>query len=56
MAQAAEVTVVEVDGIVDTGELNPENIHTPGIFITRIIQVKEDPGFPRHPERNFWRA
>ena len=56
MAQAAEVTVAEVDEIAETGELDPENIHTPGIFVKRIIKVKEDPGFPRHLERNFKRA
>ena len=56
MAQAAEVTVAEVDEIVEAGELDPESIHTPGIFVKRIIKVKEDPGFPRHLEMNFWRA
>jgi 3-oxoacid CoA-transferase A subunit len=56
MAQAAKVTIAEVDEIAETGELDPENIHTPGIFVKRIIKVKEDPGFPRHVERNFKRA
>jgi len=54
MATAARITIAEVDEIVETGELNPEVIVTPGIFVNRIVNVKEDPGFPRHLERSFW--
>ncbi len=54
MATAARVTIAEVDEIVDTGELDPEAIVTPGIFVNRIVKVKEDPGFPRHLDRSFW--
>ncbi len=38
MATAAEVTVVEVDEIVEAGELDPETIVTPGIFVDRIVK------------------
>ncbi len=37
MAPAAQVTVVEVDEIVEPGELDPECIVTPGIFVDRIV-------------------
>jgi len=37
-ATAGKVTVVEVEEIVDAGELDPDNIHTPGIFVNRIIK------------------
>ena len=37
MATSAEVTIVEVDEIVEPGELGPEDIVTPGIFIDRIV-------------------
>ena len=53
MAIAARTTIAEVDQIVDPGELDPESIVTPGIYVKRIVKVKEDPGFPRHLERNF---
>jgi 3-oxoadipate CoA-transferase alpha subunit len=53
MAIAARTTIAEVDQIVDPGELDPEAIVTPGIYVKRIVKVKEDPGFPRHLERNF---
>lgn len=53
MAIAARTTIAEVDRIVDSGELDPESVITPGIYVKRIVKVKEDPGFPRHLERSF---
>lgn len=38
MAMAAKTTVCEVEKIVPTGNLDPDNIHTPGIFIHRLIK------------------
>jgi 3-oxoacid CoA-transferase subunit A len=38
MATAARVTVAEVEKLVAPGELDPDQIHTPGIFVQRIIQ------------------
>lgn len=38
MATAAKVTIAEVEEIVQPGMLDPDNIHTPGIFVDRIIQ------------------
>lgn len=40
MATAGKVTVAEVEELVETGELNPDQIHTPGIFVQRIIISK----------------
>ena len=37
MATAGKVTIVEVEELVEIGELDPENIHTPGIYVDRII-------------------
>lgn len=37
MATAGKVTVVEVEEIVPTGSLDPDQIHTPGIYIDRIV-------------------
>ena len=39
MATAADVTIVEVEEIVATGELDPEAIVTPSIFVDRIVKV-----------------
>jgi 3-oxoacid CoA-transferase subunit A len=38
MATAAEVTVVEVEEIVETGVIDPDCVHTPGIFVHRIVR------------------
>jgi 3-oxoacid CoA-transferase subunit A len=37
VAMAGKVTVVEVEKIVETGELDPDQIHLPGIFVHRIV-------------------
>jgi len=39
MATAAKVTVAEVEHLVPAGEIDPDHIHTPGIFVKRIIEV-----------------
>ncbi|MCV7168693.1 MULTISPECIES: 3-oxoacid CoA-transferase subunit A [Mycolicibacterium] len=39
MATAAEMTVVEVARVVDAGELDPECVVTPGIFVDRILDL-----------------
>src|SRR5947209_11278875 len=38
MATAAKVTIAEVEEIVEVGALDPDHIHTPGIFVHRIFQ------------------
>lgn len=38
MASAGRITVVEVEEIVEPGELDPAQIHTPGIYVDRIIK------------------
>ena len=45
MATAAKVVIAEVDKIVPVGELPAENIHTPGIFVDRVVQVERDPHY-----------
>ena len=40
MAMAAKITVVEVEELVPMGEIRPEEVHLPGIFVQRIFQGK----------------
>ena len=40
MAMAGKVTVAEVDEIVPVGALDPNFIHTPGVFVQRIVEAK----------------
>jgi 3-oxoacid CoA-transferase A subunit len=41
MAMAARVTIVEVDKIVEVGEIDPEHVITPGIFVDRIVEIPQ---------------
>ncbi|MFL5145915.1 MAG: CoA transferase subunit A [Microvirga sp.] len=41
MATAAPVTVAEVEHLVEAGELDPDCIHTPGVYIKRMIHVPD---------------
>jgi 3-oxoacid CoA-transferase A subunit len=40
MAAAGRITIAEVEELVPIGELDPNNIHTPGIYVQRIFQGK----------------
>lgn len=40
MATAGKVTVVEVEEIVPVGTFDPDHIHTPGIYVQRLVQSK----------------
>ncbi len=39
MATAAATTIAQVTKVVETGELDPENVVTPGIYVNRVVQV-----------------
>lgn len=41
MATAARVTIAEVEHLVDPGAIDPEQVHTPGVFVSRIFQGKD---------------
>jgi 3-oxoadipate CoA-transferase alpha subunit len=43
MATAAKTVIAEVDQFVELGELSPEDVHTPGIFVDRVVQVERHP-------------
>lgn len=43
MATAATVTVVEVEELVEAGEIEPDQIHTPGIYVNRIVHAPDAP-------------
>ena len=48
MATAGRITVAEVEEIVEAGELDPDHIHTPGIFVQRIFKGE---GYEKRIER-----
>lgn len=41
MAMAGKITIAEVEELVEPGELDPNGIHTPGVFVQRIFQGKD---------------
>ena len=43
MATAGKLTIAEVEHLVQPGELDPDLIHTPGIFVHRIVHVPDAP-------------
>jgi 3-oxoacid CoA-transferase subunit A len=42
MATAGKVCVAEVEELVEIGELDPDHIHTPGIYVDRIVQAAQE--------------
>ncbi|OYW22080.1 MAG: 3-oxoadipate CoA-transferase [Burkholderiales bacterium 12-64-5] len=42
MCMAAKVAIAQVDAIVPLGDLTPDNIHTSGIFVQRIVRTGEE--------------
>ena len=47
MAMAARVTVVEVeDEIVPMGELDPDKVHVPGVYVNRLVKIPPEGGVP----------
>jgi len=52
MATAGRVTVAEVEHLVEPGELDPDQIGTPGVFVQRIVHV---PGAPKRIEQRTTR-
>jgi 3-oxoacid CoA-transferase subunit A len=50
MAMGADVTIAEVDEIVEAGAINPNHVIVPGIYVKRIVKVTETTPFPRHLE------
>ena len=52
MATAAKITVAEVEHLVEPGAIDPDHIHTPGIWVQRIVQIPpENQGGIWHPVR-----
>jgi 3-oxoadipate CoA-transferase alpha subunit len=43
MASAARVAVAQVREVVELGELDPETVVTPGIFVKRVVQIAATP-------------
>jgi 3-oxoacid CoA-transferase subunit A len=43
MATAGKITIAEVEHLVPAGAIDPDHIHTPGIYVNRIVHVPDAP-------------
>jgi 3-oxoacid CoA-transferase subunit A len=43
MATAGKITIVEVEHLVPAGSIDPDHIHTPGIYVNRIVHAPDAP-------------
>jgi len=53
MAAAGRVTIAEVEELVEIGELDPDRVHTPGIYVQRLLQGSD---YEKRIERRTVRA
>ena len=51
MATAARCTIVEVEEVLPIGKLDPNHVHTPGIYVHRIVKIPPDGIFHVHRPR-----
>jgi len=53
MATAARMVIAEVEQLVEAGELNPDHVVTPGIFVNRLVEIRNP---MKHIEQRTTRA
>jgi 3-oxoacid CoA-transferase subunit A len=53
MATASRMTIVQVEHLVEAGQLDPDQIHTPGIYVKRIVKLPE--GYEKRIEQRTTR-
>ncbi len=56
VAMAGRVTVAEVERLVEPGELDPDRVHTPGIFVQRVLALSAEQATAKRIERRTVRA
>ena len=52
IAAAGKITLAEVENIVATGELNADQVHTPGIYVQGLLEAKQEKRIERKTIRN----
>jgi 3-oxoacid CoA-transferase subunit A len=51
MAAAARVTIAEVEEIVAPGEIDPDQVMTPGIYVKRVVEARPEKRIERRTVR-----
>jgi len=55
-AMSGRVTIAEVEQLVEPGELDPAEVHLPGIFVHRIVQLSPDQAGDKRIEKRTVKA
>ncbi|MCW8378624.1 CoA transferase subunit A [Streptomyces justiciae] len=55
-AMAGRITVAEVEELVEPGELRPEEVHVPGVFVQRVVELTVRQAADKHVEKRTVRA
>ncbi|MFK0159919.1 CoA transferase subunit A [Streptomyces sp. NPDC090493] len=55
-AMAGHITVAEVEQLVEPGELNPDEVHLPGIYVQRVVELTADEAADKQIEKRTVRA
>ena len=50
-AMCGRVTIAEVEHLVDPGELDPDDVHTPGVFVQRVVALTPEQAADKRIER-----
>jgi 3-oxoacid CoA-transferase subunit A len=50
-AMCGQITIAEVEELVEPGELNPNDIHTPGVFVHRVVELTPEQASDKRIER-----
>jgi len=50
-AMSGRITIAEVEQLVEPGELNPDEIHTPGVFVQRVVALTPEQAADKRIEK-----
>jgi len=55
-AMAGRVTIVEAERVVDVGEIDPDDVHLPGVFVQRVVELTTEEAGRKDIEKRTIRA
>jgi len=55
-AMCGKITIAEVEHLVDPGDINPNDVHTPGVYVQRVIPLTEDQARDKRIEKRTVRT
>ena len=50
-AMCGRVTIAEVEQLVEPGEINPDDVHTPGVFVQRVVALSPEQAADKRIEK-----